>query len=78
MKIFKLVDKRYRIDGQELQYARRRAGLTAMQCAELCGWSRSYQSALENGSVATVSEATKNVLVSVCKLAGEQTDGARG
>ena len=65
--VFKLVEKRYKLDGEDLLLRRRRAHVTQKRFAEMCGWSPTYQWKLEQSHVDEISEETKNVIESVFK-----------
>jgi len=65
--MFKIVDRRYAIDGRKLQLAREEKGLNKSEFAYICGWTAGYQWQIENGEHYTVSESTKNVIESALK-----------
>ena len=67
MKMFKLHDQRYTVDGAKLRRARMKKGYTQSQFAYICGWSGAYQWKLEAGRVETIGEATKNIIALVFK-----------
>lgn len=65
MTIFKIIDKRYQIDGRELARSRAKTSLNMSEFAYRCGWSCSYQWKLENDRVDTLSEGAKKVIEGV-------------
>lgn len=68
--MFTLVDRRYKINGRKLQYARENISYNSMnmsQFAFACGWTCGYQWKLENNRVETISESTKKVIESVLR-----------
>ncbi len=52
--IARVADIRWAVDGPELYKARMMAGLNQTQLAEMCGWTTSFISGLENGAYNTV------------------------
>ncbi len=66
--IFKLDSLRYSIDGGALRDKRVVAGIKAVSFAAACGWSRSYQNALEADKWATVSEETMKIILEVLRI----------
>ena len=65
--MFKLVDKRYAVDGRKVRIAREKKGLNLSEFAYICGWSPGYQWQIEDGCHRTISESTKNVIESSLK-----------
>jgi len=65
--MFKLVDKRYKVDGRLLAQAREKKNMNMSEFAYACDWSPQYQWQLENGRVESICEATMHVIEDVLK-----------
>lgn len=58
---------RYEIDPLAITHLRKELGISLQKFADMCGWSKSYQSRLENGDYQTISEETKDKISDVFK-----------
>lgn len=67
---------RCRVDGEALRIARERAGISQKTFADEMGWSQSYQTKLESGSVVSVSIEVADQLLQVLNDWGVVTPDA--
>lgn len=63
-------DPRYRLNPRALRLAREQTGLSARDFAAWLGWSAGRQQALESGSVRTVSQDTRDLLITFLRKRG--------
>lgn len=62
-----LLIPRFKVRGNILSVIREKAGVSKAEFARRCGWSRSYQTKLENGEYNSMSEETKRIIVEELK-----------
>lgn len=63
---------RYALNKQRMMDLRKGAGMSISEFARRAGWSRSYQRKLESDLVSTVTEDTKETILSVFREVGEE------
>lgn len=67
---------RQRIDGQVLAEVRESLGMTKTEFARRAGWTRQYQTRLEDGDTSSVTSETALVCITVIQEAGGETEDA--
>lgn len=73
--IFAEPQVRYRLDYRAFTQSRKSLGISGRKFARLAGWSQSYQSKLESGSIETVSEDTADTIVTVIREVQMSSEG---
>lgn len=68
---------RFRVNPRGLREAREVSGLSLVQLARLCGWSRSYQAKLESGRVLTIGQEARELLIGLLRHHGARSPDAR-
>ncbi|PHR91988.1 MAG: hypothetical protein COA69_09490 [Robiginitomaculum sp.] len=68
--VFKDPKTKYVIEGGSLAHCREQVGKSQGEFASIAGWSRQYQSKLENGGVKTVSDEVRNTILAVFERIG--------
>ena len=63
----KIIDRVYAVKGRDITALRDHLGITQEAVAKRCGWSRTYQTKLENTAVNELRESSLKLLVSALR-----------